>query len=148
MTPLDRELVRRKLALITRNLDDLQRIDGLALEVYSQDRFLRKATERLLQELIEAAVDVNTYLLRAADAPTPGDYHSSFMDAGRQGIIPTELAARLAPAAGLRNRLVHEYDRIDDAMVLAAVTEARSHFAAFVAAVEHWLARDEGADAP
>lgn len=57
-----------------------------------------------------------------------GDYYASFVEAGRRGLIPEELAERLAPSAGLRNRLVHESDRIDDAIVLAAVALARRGF--------------------
>ncbi|MEX0890938.1 MAG: DUF86 domain-containing protein [Gemmatimonadota bacterium] len=141
MTPLDRDLVRRKLAVISRNLDDLAVIAELTLEDYRADRFRQKGTERMMQELIEAAVDANAHLLRAGGAPTPTDYYQSFVELGRHGIVPAELAERLAPAAGLRNRLVHEYDRIDDAIVLTAVAEARRDFPAYIAAVQDWLKR-------
>jgi hypothetical protein len=50
------------------------------------------------------------------------------------------LAETLAPAAGLRTRLVHEYDVIDDAIVLDAVGRARHDFAAYVSAIERYLA--------
>lgn len=143
MTELDGGLVRRKLAVILRNLADLARIEGLSLEDYRRDRFRQKGVERMLQEAIEAAVDVNLHLLREAGAATPGDYFSSFVELGRAGIIPTALAADLAPAAGLRNRLVHEYDAIDDALVLAAVRTARASLGTFVAAVEARLAAND-----
>lgn len=61
------------------------------------------------------------------------------MEAGRRGVIPDSLAHSLAPAAGLRSRLVHEYDSIDDAIVLAAVGDACRRFAEYVAAVERYL---------
>lgn len=53
--------------------------------------------------------------------------------------MPRELADELAPSAGLRNRLVHQYDDIDDAIVLRAVGEARRSFGAYAAAVERML---------
>lgn len=139
MTPVDAALVRRKLATIARNLDDLAPIAGLSPDAYLEDRFRRKGTERLLQELIEAAVDTNLHILRTTGAATPPDYYESFVAPGREGIIPADLASRLAPAAGLRNRLVHEYDAIDDEIVLDAVTRARRDFAEYVAAVEAYL---------
>jgi len=71
VTELDRALVRRKLATITRNLGDLSAVEGLSLEEYRRDRFRQKGTERLLQEAVEAAVDVNLHLLRAAGHPVP-----------------------------------------------------------------------------
>ncbi|MGH7675740.1 MAG: type VII toxin-antitoxin system HepT family RNase toxin [Gemmatimonadales bacterium] len=139
MTDLDRALVRRKLAAITQNLADLAPIAALSLAAYRADRLRRKAVERLLQEVVEAAVDANLHTLRALGGPVPGDYYTSFIEAGRRGVVPPTLAERLAPSAGLRNRLVHEYDAIDDAIVLAAVGQARQDFAAYVQAVERFL---------
>jgi uncharacterized protein YutE (UPF0331/DUF86 family) len=139
VTEVDIGLVRRKLAIITRNLGDLGAVAGLGLSEYRADRFRLKGTERLLQELVEAAVDANLHLLRARGTQAPVDYHGSFVELGRAGIMPADLAERLAPAAGLRNRLVHEYDEIDDAIVLGAVRKAREEFVAYVAAVERFL---------
>lgn len=139
MTSLDADLVRRKLAVITRKLEQLGAVAGMAVEEYRADPFRVKGTEKLLQETVEAAVDANLHLLRAAGAPTPGDYYESFVAVGREGVIPSALAGRLAPAAGLRNRLVHDYELIDDAIVLDAVVEARRTFPEYVAAVERFL---------
>lgn len=139
MTELDAALVRRKLAIIRRNLDDLAVIESLSLEEYRTDRFRLKGVERLLQEIVEAAVDANLHLVRAAGGPTPPDYYQSFVELGRQGVAPPSLAERLAPAAGLRNRLVHEYDVIDDSIILQAVGAARRDFREYIAALESHL---------
>ena len=144
MTELDADLVRRKLATISRNLDALEEADGITLDAYRDDLFRKKGAERLLQEVIEAAVDANLHLLRALGEATPGDYFESFIAVGKAGIIPAELARSLAPSAGLRNRLVHEYDRIDDEIVLNAISEARRTLTDYVAAVEKHVARQRG----
>jgi len=139
VTEVDASLVRRKLARIRRNLDELGFVEGLTPDEYGDDYVRRKAVERMLQEVVEAAVDVNLHVARALGRPTPPDYYESFLRAGESGLIPPELGRRLAPSAGLRNRLVHEYDEIDDAIVLESVSEARSLFRSFVEAVESFL---------
>ncbi|HEX9685719.1 MAG TPA: DUF86 domain-containing protein [Burkholderiales bacterium] len=139
MTELDRALVQRKLATITRNLADLAPIAALSAAEYASDRLRRKAVERLLQEVIEAAVDANLHLLRALNVDLPNDYYTTFMAIGRHEVVTLALAERLAPAAGLRNRLVHEYDDIDDGIVLGAVGRGCRDFAEYVAAVEQYL---------
>lgn len=136
MTDLDRALVRRKLARILRNLADLEPVEGIDLEAFRADRFLQKGTERLLQETVEAAVDVNLHLLRVHGEPTAPDYFRSFTRLGEIGLISTDLAAALAPSTGLRNRLVHEYDALEDRIVVEAVAVARRLFPEYVAAVE------------
>lgn len=139
MMRLDVALVRRKLSAIVRNVGDLQSVATLSLDEYRSDRFRQKGIERLLQETIEAAADANQHLLRAVGTASPTDYHDSFTQLGRSGIVPRTLAAKLAPAAGLRNRLVHEYDAIDDEIVLGAIKTACSQFSAYVNAVERYL---------
>jgi uncharacterized protein YutE (UPF0331/DUF86 family) len=64
VSPLDAALVRRKRGLIVQNLVDLAALDGLSRDEYAADRMRRKAAERLMQELIEAAVDTNLHTLR------------------------------------------------------------------------------------
>lgn len=53
--------------------------------------------------------------------------------------LSRNLADALAPSAGLRNRLVHEYDAIVDAIVLDAVRKAQALFPQYVAAIERYL---------
>ena len=60
------------------------------------------------------------------------------------GVLPRDLATALAPSAGLRNRLVHEYDAIVDALVLDAIRKAQTHFPKYVAAIEAYLKKKEG----
>jgi uncharacterized protein YutE (UPF0331/DUF86 family) len=104
----------------------------------------RKAAEKLLQELIEAAIDVNTHALVEMGAGAPADYYRSFTDLARHGWISDRLAGRLAPAAGLRNRLVHQYAAIDDRKVFEAIRGAVVLFPEYVAAIRARLEREAG----
>ncbi|HJU06141.1 MAG TPA: HepT-like ribonuclease domain-containing protein [Nitrospiraceae bacterium] len=54
-------------------------------------------------------------------------------------MLARDLAAALAPVAGLRNRLVHEYDAIVDAIVLDAAGKAQELFPQYIAAIETYL---------
>ncbi len=118
MSPIDAAIVRRKLQRIAASLDGLRPIARLSLEEYRARFYERKATERLLQEAIEAALDV-----------------------GQLGIFPADPAGALAPSAGLRNRLVHEYETIDDAKVLASVGVLLQLYPRYIQAVESYLTK-------
>ena len=63
MSPLEKEIIRRKIAVIIENLNLLKPIQNMTQEEYIDDIYKRKATERLLQELIEAAIDINTQII-------------------------------------------------------------------------------------
>lgn len=139
MTPSDPSVLRRKLVVIVENLTALEPVAAMTPEQYRDNLFTRKGTERLLQELIEAAIDLNTHILVQDGHGAPDDYYQGFLKLADHGVLSRELADALAPSAGLRNRLVHEYDAIVDAIVLNAVRKAQSLFPRYVAAIEQYL---------
>lgn len=85
-----------------------------------------------MQELIEAAIDINTHIIVGSGNPAPDDYYESFIRAGELKILSLELSEKLAPSAGLRNRLVHEYDLLDHSMVLDAITMTEQLYPKYV----------------
>lgn len=141
MNPVEEETIRRKLAVIVENLKALEPIKDMAIEEYMEDLYKRKATERLLQELIEAAIDINTHIIVQTGNTVPDDYHESFIKTGELKIISTGLAEKLAPSAGLRNRLVHEYDLLEHSLVHDAVSMAEELYAEYVKEIEDYISK-------
>jgi len=139
VSSLEVAVVRRKLGHIVAALDALRPLAALTPEEYRARLYERKAAERFLQEAIEAALDVNAHLLVETGAPVPDDYYSGFIAMGDAGILSPDLARRLAPSAGLRSRLVHEYDTLDDDRVLAAIRTALEQYPRYIQAIETHL---------
>ncbi len=143
MSPVEADVIRRKLGIIIENLKALGPVRGMGREEYAGDIYKRKATERLLQELIEAAIDINTHILVQKGGEAPDDYYHSFIRMGAVAVLSRDLAERLAPSAGLRNRLVHDYDMIDHPLVLDAVRMADSLYPRYVLEIEDYLTRNQ-----
>ena len=141
MTPVDAAIIRRKLAAMVEAMAGLRPLAPLGLEEYRQRYYERKAAERLLQEAIEATLDINAHLIAELGRAVPEDYYGGFLQVAELGILPPALARDLAPAAGLRNRLVHEYDAIDDTKVLAAIRRALDLLPRYVHAIEAYLTK-------
>ncbi|OOP56634.1 MAG: hypothetical protein AYP45_07975 [Candidatus Brocadia carolinensis] len=139
MSPIEKEIIRRKLLVIAENLKALEPIKNMTRKEYIRDVYKRKATERLLQELIEAAIDINSHLIVQTGNAPPDDYYESFIKAGQLRIISADLAEKLAPSAGLRNRLVHEYDLLDHSLVLESVTMAEKLYPEFIKEIETFI---------
>lgn len=139
MSPIEKEIIRRKLLIIAENLKALESIKNMTREEYISDIYKRKATERLLQELIEAAIDINSHLIVQTGNATPDDYYESFIKVGELKIISADLAEKLAPSAGLRNRLVHEYDLLDHSLVLEAVKMAEELYPEYIKEIETFI---------
>ena len=143
MNPIEKEILRRKISVIVENLNALELIRSMTMEQYADDIYKRKATERLLQELIEAAIDINTHIIVQTSNIVPDDYYESFIKLGELKIMTTELAEKLAPSAGLRNRLVHEYDLLEHSMILEAVKVAVAVYPEYIKAIEDYILRQD-----
>lgn len=137
MTPaaVDLGMIAGKLRLMRGLLDDLAAAGEVTAERLADDRMLRHAIERVLTQLVDLAVSVNSHVASARLGRAPASYRESFALAAQAGVIDAELAARLAPAAGLRNILVHEYAEVDLRQVAAGVPLALRDFSAYVTAV-------------
>jgi uncharacterized protein YutE (UPF0331/DUF86 family) len=133
------ELVRRLLTHLRGYLDELGVHREVSLDDYRAAAGPRRSIERLLQLIVEAAVDINVHVVTEEEGSPPPDYRSSFFAAARYGLIPSDLAERLAPSAGLRNALTHDYADIDDAIVHGSIIDALDDFGAYASIVTRWL---------
>ena len=124
MSPIDAAIIRRKLQRITASLDGLRPIARLSLEEYRARFYERKATERLLQEAIEAALDVNAHLIAELGSEVPEEYYGGFLKIGQLGVLPTDLAGAL-----------------DDAKVLASVGVLLQLYPRYIQAIESHLTK-------
>jgi uncharacterized protein YutE (UPF0331/DUF86 family) len=139
LSPVEKDIVKRKLAVIVRNLEALTGISRLTRQEYEEDLYRRKAAERLLQELIEAAIDINTPLMVELGGTVPDSYYESFLELGSLHVLGADLARSLAPSAGLRNRIVHEYDAIDDSIVYDSVGQATTLYTEYVRIINNYI---------
>ena len=111
---IDKKLIFRKINLIVRDFGKLKSISSLSWREYQKKFDYEALTERYLERIIGRMIDINFHLIIESGFPPPEDYFSSFRMLGELGVISRDLAERLARLAGLRNRLAHEYDAIDE----------------------------------
>lgn len=103
---VDVELVTRKLLLIAGDLDTLAGLATRTRDVFVSSRIDQLVAERLLERAIGRMIDVNYHLITEAGQPPPSDHYASFVRLADLGVLDPAFARRLAPSAGLRNRLV------------------------------------------
>lgn len=136
---LDQDTVVLRLGIMNDLLGDLESIGEVDASLLRSDRITRHALERILTQLVDLAVAINAHVAAAAGS-VPGTYRESFVAAADSGFIPVDLAERLAPSAGLRNILTHEYVEVDLALVATAARTARVDYRAYVESVARALA--------
>ena len=133
---VDKKLIFRKINLIIRDLEKLKSISSLSWQEYQKKFDYEALTERYLERIIGRMIDVNFHLIIENGCPPPEDYFSSFRMLGELGIISRDFAERLARLAGLRNRLAHEYDAIDERKIYNELKNILKELPVYLKAVE------------
>ena len=147
MSPVERDVIRRKLDRIIKCLQRIREARDKTLDDYLSDADLQSIMERQLELAVGAAVDLNTHLLVQSGFGTPAAAYTSFFEVAQHTqAIPVALAQQLAPATGLRNRLVHAYDEINHGQVYAGLHQALDLFPKYVEAIEAYLTQQPADD--
>jgi uncharacterized protein YutE (UPF0331/DUF86 family) len=123
---LDIHFIRRKIKLIQEDLSELDNLAHYSFEEITKDHIKVLAVERLLEKIIMRAIDINQHMIAELGR---GDervrsYEDTFFILSELGIYSEEFAKQIAPSAGLRNRLVHEYNNTRQDIIYKSVSEA------------------------
>lgn len=140
MMSIDAELVTRKMVLIAKDLDMLRTIFDKGLASYLQSAVDQAVAERYLERAVGRMIDINYHVITESGNAPSADYFASFTELGRLGILDAAFAQRIARAAGLRNRLVHEYDEIDSRRVFEALETGLRDIPGYLTAIRTHVA--------
>ena len=102
------------------------------------DRILRKATYKEFQEAVEAASDVCAMLRRGLNSSAKDDYSNVDFLVERD-ILEERMGEKIKEANGLRNRLIHGYDGVNDETACYAIKELIVDLRDFSVVVLEWI---------
>jgi len=74
---------------------------------------LRDIVERNLEVAAQCCIDISHRIISLENARKPVDYYEAILCMGELGVLPPDFARHLAPIAGFRNILAHEYASLD-----------------------------------
>jgi uncharacterized protein YutE (UPF0331/DUF86 family) len=138
------DVVVNRLRLLAEYVDELvgYRDQAPSLQIYAENRMLRRAVERSLQVAVEICLDIGRRIVALEGFRYPDDNQDVFSVLGEEGLVPRDLLPALLDMARFRNLIVHDYARIDDGKVYAILKGRLGDFDAFAEAVRVYLERD------
>lgn len=110
-------VIRTYLRLLEEYMSDLRELQKVDFATYTASMVIRRATERTLQISIEVCLDIGKHIIAEDRYRFPVDNKDVFSVLVEQGIVSAALLPSLMEMARFRNLVVHDYGRIDDAIV-------------------------------
>lgn len=126
------EIIINKLIKMENYISELEKFKPDTFKEYQNDQLKRYAIERLIQLIIDLALDINNILIKKADRYPAQDYYSSFLELIDLGILSEEFAKDIAPSTGIRNRLVHEYEEVDNKVVYQNLDKLIKYYLSYI----------------
>ena len=109
---LDTITITNKLDGMRSYLSELQPLLVHDNEAIKNDLTFLRSIERLLQLIVDAAIDINTSIIASMELEGPDDYAGTFVIASRSGAFPVDFAEKISKSVGLRNAVVHKYEKV------------------------------------
>lgn len=136
---VDRDLVLRKVADLDQYLGQVSEYQDITVEQYRGDWKTQRIVERTLQMAIEVCLDIATHVIADRGLRVPTTYAEAFEILGEAGLLGATQQAAMVRVSRFRNVLVHEYARVDPAMVVRILREHLGDLAKFKTAVLGWI---------
>lgn len=106
------------------------------------DRYIAEhgfAGRYLVQSSAQVCIDLAHHVISSEGWRSPRDLRDSFTVLEEQGALSAELSERMRALTGLRNRLVHVYEEVDDALVHSYLEQGLADLDSFARAITRLL---------
>lgn len=133
------QFIREKLEKIKLYYEELNNLFKYSLEEIKKDYIKRHAAERLLQLIVDEMIDINNHLISRLNLSSPDDFQSTFVILSDNKTLPKDFAQKIAPVVGLRNQLVHRYEKLDLDFLLKQINNEKEDFRKYVRLIEKYI---------
>lgn len=131
---MDKDLLQRKLEMLMRCLERIRSHKIETLEELESNLDKQESIILNLQRAVQICIDIGNHLLLDYSI-TPVTMADTFKRMAEKKLITETNASNMAKAAAFRNIAVHQYDILDNKIVLTIVKEHLQDFENFAKAV-------------
>lgn len=125
-----------KLNIISKRIDEIEQwISEFELEDFVRDEKTKLATYKAFEEIVESSMDIVAMMCKDSGIVPKDDY----TNIDNLDILDNEMKEVFTEANGLRNRLVHLYNEVDDILAFESIKDLLSKQEMFIELVEQWI---------
>jgi|SRR3989338_2441304 len=131
--------VFQKLEEISNYLKEVEELFNFSDKEILADSGRMHIAERLLQLVVDTIIDINQHFIKELNLKISEDFQGAFYILAKNNILPEDFARKIAPVVGLRNKIVHRYEKLDKSLFIAAFREDYSDFKMYLKIISDYL---------
>lgn len=137
------DFIKEKLVELEKYLDELnEMILAFPEEEMLKDRGKLHIAERIFQLIVDTMSDINIHILESKEKPYEGT-QSSFTMLGDLEVLPSDFAEKIAPVVGLRNIIVHRYEKLDADIFLRNLYSNSDDLKRYIVYISDFISKQE-----
>jgi uncharacterized protein YutE (UPF0331/DUF86 family) len=113
--------INDKIKKLKKYLIELEEIIPDNFKNYNNNNEKIAATERYFEKIIETMLDIAFLIIKRKKYTIPEDDFNAFEILYENKIIDEKLLKKLKEAKGMRNFIIHQYEKIDNEIVFEAI---------------------------
>jgi len=110
---VDKALILRKIERVETYLKQIIQKKDPGIEKFERDKDLQSIILFNLIQSIQTCIDIGTHVVSDSGWEMPGSQAEIFETLAENKVIPKQLSKKMIKMVGFRNRIIHEYEKID-----------------------------------
>jgi len=110
---VDKALILRKIEKIETYLKQIRQKKDAGIERFLRDRDLQSIILFNLIQSIQACIDIGIHIISDSGWEIPTSQSGIFETLTQKRIISKQLSKKMIKMVGFRNRIIHEYEKVD-----------------------------------
>jgi uncharacterized protein YutE (UPF0331/DUF86 family) len=135
----NKRLIQNKINKIEGYLKELEPILKLESNDILGNYTNLRTLERDFQLIVDTVIEINTHLISTENLRAPEDTTETFYILGEAKILPMDFVKKFSPVAGLRNIVVHDYEKIDMEKLINDIKSDISQFGEYALYIDNFI---------
>jgi len=110
---VDKSLILRKIERVETYLKQIIQKTPPGLERFQKDRDFQSIILFNLIQSIQMSIDIGAHIISDSGWEVPSSQAEIFEILAQKGIIQKQLSKKMIKMVGFRNRIIHEYEKVD-----------------------------------
>jgi uncharacterized protein YutE (UPF0331/DUF86 family) len=136
----NKQLVQNKINKIEGYIKELGPILKLEAHEIIGDYTKLRTLERDFQLIVDTVIDINTHFISTENMRAPENATETFQILGEAKILPAEFVEKFSPVAGMRNIVVHDYEKVDVEKMINDIKKDIGQFGEYALYVDNFIA--------